>query len=559
MQFGILFDPLLPLPATAALASVSAALLARNFAAKRSGAALRLLALAALLLGLANPSLKREIREPLEDIIVILEDRSDSMKIGGRDNAAAAAAAELQSRLEGLGGFEIRNAIVPNGDGGTEAFAALSESLAGADRDRLAGAVLVTDGQVHDTPAAGSVSLPLHSLIAGERNQFDRRLIVTEAPAFAVVGDTAVLTGEVKEEGYDPPTASGNMVSVSVNGGETTQIATSGSFEIEVGPIRRGRNIIVLSMPAAEGETTDANNSVAVSVNGVRDQLRVLLVSGFPHAGQRTWRNILKSDDSIDLLHFTILRTDGDQSSARDDELSLIAFPVTELFVNKIDTFDLIILDRYTLKGFVPEGYFLNIGNYVRNGGALLVSAGPEFAGGSSIYRSALSNILPGSPKGDVIETGFRPRLTAMGFRHPVTSGLPGAGETAEQGSSTPEWGRWFRQVGILPKRGQFLMEGASDGGPLLTLDRVGEGRVALLASDQAWLWHRGVEGGGPQLELLRRLAHWLMKEPELEEEALRIQVDGAGCRLTGVSWETMLPQSRLPHQTVRKSLLMAN
>ena len=75
-------------------------------------------------------------------------------------------------------------------------------------------------------------------------------------------------------------------------------------------------------------------------------------------------------------------------------------------------------------------------------------------------------------------------------------------------------------------------MEGP-DGRPLLVLDREGEGRVALLASDQAWLWGRGYEGGGPQLELLRRLAHWLMKEPELEEEALSATAEGQTLTIT--------------------------
>jgi hypothetical protein len=108
-----------------------------------------------------------------------------------------------------------------------------------------------------------------------------------------------------------------------------------------------------------------------------------------------------------------------------------------------------------------------------------------------------------------------------LGNRHPVTTGLANSGD----------WGRWLRQIDVVEPQGNVVMEGV-DGRPLLVLNRVEEGRVALLASDQAWLWSRGYEGGGPQLELLRRLAHWMMKEPELEEEALTANAEGQTMRI---------------------------
>jgi len=117
---------------------------------------------------------------------------------------------------------------------------------------------------------------------------------------------------------------------------------------------------------------------------------------------------------------------------------------------------------------------------------------------------------------------GFKPRLTEAGQRHPVTAGLPGANTKTGE----PEWGRWFRLVRASVLGGSTLMSGAQNQ-PLLVLDRVQKGRVALLLSDHAWLWTRGFEGGGPQAELLRRLAHWLMKEPDLEEERLSAAVRG--------------------------------
>ena len=127
-----------------------------------------------------------------------------------------------------------------------------------------------------------------------------------------------------------------------------------------------------------------------VSIDGVRDKLRVLLVSGEPHAGERTWRNLLKSDASVDLVHFTILRPPEKQDGTPINELSLIAFPTRELFQQKINEFQLIIFDRYARQGVLPIIYFDNIARYVRDGGAVLVAAGPDYASPTSIWRTPL-------------------------------------------------------------------------------------------------------------------------------------------------------------------------
>ena len=264
----------------------------------------------------------------------------------------------------------------------------------------------------------------------------------------------------------------------------------------------------------AQDELTEINNRAVISVNGVRDRLRVLLVSGEPYAGERTWRNLLKSDPSVDLIHFTILRPPEKQDGTPINELSLISFPTRELFEVKLEEFDLIIFDRYRRRGVLPPSYLRNIVDYIDEGGALLEAVGPAFAGPYSIYRTPLGKALPGEPTGDVINRGFRPTVTEIGQRHPVTAGLA-------LHKKNQNWGRWFRQIDITVKQGRVLMNGVEDR-PLLILNRFGKGRVAQLNSDHIWLWARGFDGGGPQAELLRRLAHWLMKEPELEEKDLR-------------------------------------
>ena len=275
-----------------------------------------------------------------------------------------------------------------------------------------------------------------------------------------------------------------------------------------------GDNIIELSASELAGELTARNNRAILVTKGIRDRLRVLLISGKPHPGERTWRNLLKADTSVDLVHFTILRPPEKQDGTPINELSLIAFPTRELFVEKLAEFDLIIFDRYERRGVLPVSYLANIADYVEKGGAVLVAAGPDYARATSIYRTPLSAILPAMPTGEVTVGPFKARITEKGERHPVVRGLPG-------GSTTdPGWGRWFRIIDSEVRDGDIVMAGADDR-PLMVLARVGEGRVAQLMSDHAWLWARGFEGGGPQAEMLRRMAHWLMKEPQLEEEAL--------------------------------------
>jgi hypothetical protein len=411
---------------------------------------------------------------------------------------------------------------------------ALAEALSEEPQGRVAGVVMLTDGRLHDAARAPDLPAPAHVLLSGRETDWDRRLVVRNAPAFAILGEEIELTLRVEDSGAAPETGSTVPLTIAVDGGEPMR------FEVPLGrdialPVtlpHGGMNVLQFATPEAPGELTARNNESVVQINGVRDRLRVLLVSGEPYAGERTWRNLLKSDPSVDLVHFTILRPPEKQDGVPVEELSLIAFPTRELFIEKIDEFDLIVFDRYRRRGILPSDYFANVARYVEEGGAVLVTAGPEYAGADSIYRSPLGFVLPGAPSARVVERAFRPELTELGARHPVTSGLADPWIEADTDPLRPDWGRWFRQVEIEPTQSATVALAGPDDRPLLTLDRVGDGRVALLASDQVWLWGRGYDGGGPQLDLLRRLAHWMMKEPELEEEALWAEPSGLSMRI---------------------------
>ncbi len=518
MTQSLLFLPLIPAMVLYVLLGLAVMLVLLALWRGLGGWALRGLALLAGLAALANPSLQREDRLAQSDIVIAVVDRTASNQLADRAEQSRLALDRLQGQITALGNTELRVVTLDDAedDAGSLAMTALAEAMAIEPRARLAGVVMITDGRVHDAGLAPQLPAPLHVLLTGAPQDWDRRLVIKDAPAFAIIGEELRLTLRVEDQGPRPASVAG-MVDLTITiGAEDPK-----SFRVPVGedlslPLtlqHGGQNVVQFSLPAAEAELTDRNNSAVVQINGVRDRLRVLLVSGEPHAGERVWRNLLKSDASVDLVHFTILRPPEKQDGVPVSELSLIAFPTRELFIDKIKEFDLIIFDRYRMRGILPNSYLENIVNYVKEGGTVLVAAGPEYGAVDSLWRSPLSEVLPVAPTTRVIEGPFRPQLTDLGRRHPVTEGLE---------SLAPEggWGHWLRMVEVDPLAGQVVMQGA-EGKPLLILNRVEQGRVAVLASDQAWLWGRGYDGGGPQLELLRRLAHWMLKEPELEEEIL--------------------------------------
>ncbi|MBK8457337.1 MAG: hypothetical protein IPL47_09720 [Phyllobacteriaceae bacterium] len=536
-SLSLAFEPLIPWIAIAAIATPVFALSAFAFWRTRRGTAMRLGALGLLALALANPVATSEEREALKSVVALIVDRSRSQDFGDRKSATDAALAELKTRFARLPQFELRIADADQSAGvddgaDTRLFSTVDALLADVPPSRVGGAILLTDGQVHDVPSkpdgvAGGA--PVHALVTGKDGERDRRIRFEKAPRFGIVGKPLDMSFRVLDEG-----AAGQRVAVQalINGVPAgTQTALVGEeTTIAITPPAAGGAVVELSVEPVEGEVTTANNRAIALVDGIRENLRVLLVSGEPHAGERTWRNLLKSDAAVDLVHFTILRPPEKQDGTPISELSLIAFPTKELFVDKIDEFDLIIFDRYQHRDVLPVLYYDNIAQYVENGGALLVAAGPEYSGDVSIARPPLLPALPAMPNGDVLEEAFYPRLTDLGQRHPVTRGLEGSAV------EPPRWSRWFRQIGVDKPEGDVVMKGVGDA-PLLVLDRKGKGRVGMLLSDQGWLWARGFEGGGPHVQLYRRMAHWLMQEPELEEE--RLTAAGRGMRLE-VTRQTM-------------------
>ena len=526
--WSIALSPFLPWSAIYALAAAALAVSAALVWRGARGAWLRASSMALLLLALCDPNLVQENRRPLKDIVAVVVDRSESQDIGERPQQTDKARNELEARFKALGDVDLRVVETSRDESeteGTKLFAALRGALSNAPPERVGGAIMITDGDAHDIPqsaAALGFNAPLHVLITGHEGERQRRIDLVETPRYGIVGKDQVIEARVLDsDDHGQPV----KLTVRRDGETIATIDAKVGERIDVkAPIDHpGPNVIELEVAPVEGELAADSNRAAVNIEGVRDKLRVLLVSGKPHPGERMWRNLLKSDANVDLVHFTILRPPEKGADGTPiNELSLIAFPVADLFGRRIKDFDLIIFDRYAQQSILPYIYLENIAKYVRDGGALLMAEGPEFSTPDGLYYSPLGAISPAEPSGDDVEAPYRARVSDQGMRHPVTRGLNGL----DASNGEPNWGRWFRLVGAKPTSGLTVMSGADDK-PLLVLSRVDKGRVGLLLSDQMWLWARGYDGGGPYLDLLRRLAHWLMKEPDLEEEALRASAKG--------------------------------
>ncbi|WP_347267937.1 hypothetical protein [Paracoccus sp. (in: a-proteobacteria)] len=550
---GLSFDPLLPWGLVAALAALAG--LAALWALWRGlrGWFWRGCAGLAAVAALAGPALQTGVRNALSDIVILLDDRSASQSLPGRPEQTDAALAALTRQLAAMPGTEIRRVALGDDADGSLLGAALTRALAAEPQNRVAGVIVVSDGLAHDAPMLPATApAPVHVLLTGQAQDWDRRLVIEEAPAYGLIGKPVSIRLRVEDQGAVPAEVAGLpvrlQISLDAEPARSLEVTPGRALELSVVPQHAGQNVVSIGFAPPQGplpELTARNNSAAIQIQGVRDRLRVLLISGEPHPGERTWRNLLKSDANVDLIHFTILRPPDKMDAVPVEEMSLIAFPTHELFMERIDDFDLIIFDRDRVRGILMPGYYDNIRRYVEEGGAVLVSAGPEMSTVESLNLSPMGPIIPGRPTGRVLSEPFLPRLTDEGRRHPVTAGLPGA---PQDGTET-HWGRWLRMSQVIPDpSAQVVMTGAGEE-PLLILNRVGKGRVALLTSDQAWLWGRGFEGGGPQLELLRRIAHWSMQEPELEEEALLAEVSaGLNVAITRRSMSPAVAPVRITH-----------
>lgn len=516
-QLGFL--PLIPVPVLIALAVAALLVTAYGLIRRARGAVLRGLGFALLLLVLAGPQWQRRTTRPRGDIALLVRDQSPSMAIGDRTALADKAyAALLASKPKHT---EIHTVLVPrDAPDGTPLIGTIRQALADIPSGRLAGVVAITDGEATDSSGSLPFQTPFSVLIPARGNQTDRELRLLSVPRYGLVGHHVTLRFEVLDHGAadrGKPVA----VRISVDGTQSASVTADVGepVDLRMKVLHAGPSVVAVAAQALPGEVSAVNDQAVFTLAGIRRRLSVLLISGRPSQGLRTWRLLLKSDPAIRLINFTILRDPDEPLDAPLNDLALIPFPIEQLFVQDIGKFDLIILDQFSNNGLLPPSYLANIADYVRTGGALLVEAGPEYEQADSLAGTPIAGVLPALPAPPgTVTSAFKPALTQVGKRHPVTSALAG--------SPAGDWYRWETTVA---QTGVTLLE-APGNAPLLVLAHEDKGRVAMLLSDQFWLWARGGLAGndmmaGPAIPLLRRTVHWLLREPALAANKLTASI----------------------------------
>lgn len=513
----IIFIPPLGWALFGGIAALAAAAVLLGLVTQARGVLWRLAGFGLLLGILSGPLLVQQTTRPLPDVVLVAVDQSQSMKIAGRAALAQAALANLQAQAAKLPGLEMRVVPVPAADaGGTSLFAVLGQALADVPPAQLAGVLAITDGQISDVPQTLPFMAPMTVLLTAKAEETDRELRLVAAPAYGLVGKDDSLQLEVFDHGVAD---AGLLVPVGVaeDGTQVWQGMVPVGQVVSVNvPVRHaGAAVVVANVAALPGEVSTVNDQVAFTLNGITKKLDVLLISGNPNQSERSWRLLLKSDPAVELVHFTILRTPGEVVDAPPADVALVPFPVAQLFDTDITKFNLIIFDEFDSNGLLPPQYLANIAKYVQGGGALLVQVGPEFAGADSLAGTPLAAVLPATPvaPGTVTEP-FAPQVTSIGSRHPVTAPVAGM-------ALAP----WARLEASAQVAGDVLMTGGPDNWPLLVLASEAKGRVGMLLSDQLWLWTKGGSHDGPALPLLRRVVHWLLREPALEPEFLAAKI----------------------------------
>ena len=301
------------------------------------------------------------------------------------------------------------------------------------------------------------------------------------------------------------------------------ELTTSLSFV----PDEPGRKDLTISIPRQVGESIFTNNQINLTINVVRDKIRILMVSGSPSMNYRFMRSALKSDPSIDLLSFVILRTPSDILNVPPHEQSLIPFPVETLFLKELNTFDLLIFDNFNYSLFLNPDYLESIRGFVESGGAFALFGGPN------VYNERRDRL---TPIGDILPFRFVEqefyrrdspvglRLTRAGAGHPLMQ----VGDDLNKDANSLF--RFWQQlpsmdgINLVEVKGfaDVLLESA-DGvaWPILTVADYRKGRVVAFVSDYAWKWYMGMiaSGKGNQfyLRLMHRMVRWLTKDPGLD------------------------------------------
>ncbi|MEW6145280.1 MAG: glutamine amidotransferase [Thermodesulfobacteriota bacterium] len=310
-----------------------------------------------------------------------------------------------------------------------------------------------------------------------------------------------------------------------------------GEAEFEINPITLGRKIYTVSIPVLTDELVPENNRKSFYTDVIINKIRVLHVAGSPSWDVRFLRKALKRNPNIDLVSFFILRDPSDLVFATENELSLIPFPVNEIFGNELPTFDVVIFQNFNFQPYGIFGFHLrSIRDYVMNdGGAFLMIGGNKSFDSGNYGRTPISEILPvelGYMARTLTDTisgeVFRPKLTSAGKNHPIMRIVPDREANEKLWNAMPELEGFNMVEGMSPDAVPLLV--SPEGEPILAVANVGTGKAATFLSDSSWRWNfvYGSEGDVSPLyeKFWNRLFLWFVNDPELKD--IRVETDKA-------------------------------
>ncbi|UCE55168.1 MAG: hypothetical protein JSV31_06930 [Desulfobacterales bacterium] len=510
---------------------------------------LRLVAIAMLVAFALNPSQIATHVHELSPGIAIVVDTADSMGQSGGDDPATRLDQVKSLLTEGR--FPLLRSLADEFD---VSVYGLSDSLrplesgdlarltAGGNKGDIATAlkslsaqnsvvVLFSDGNLRLNSSQGQQLSALTVAMGNPKAYRDILISEVSAPALAFRGREVVIGIKVKIYGYTGMTLpillqdSGKVLDAEDMRlkTESAELTTSLSFV----PDEPGRRDLTISIPRQVGESIFSNNQINLTINVVRDKIRILMVSGSPSMNYRFMRSALKSDPSIDLLSFVILRTPSDILNVPPHEQSLIPFPVETLFLKEINTFDLLIFDNFDYSLFLNSDYLESIRSFVEGGGGFALIGGPNVYDEGRDRLSPIADILPFRFVEKEFyrrESPFGLRLTRAGAEHPLMR----VGDDSSRGAN--DVFRFWQQLPPLDGLNLIEVEGSADvllesadgvAWPILTVADYRKGRVVAILSDYVWKWYMGMvaSGKGNQfyLRLLHRMVRWLTKDPGLE------------------------------------------
>lgn len=533
------YSPEVPEGVLWAMALLAAAFTLNAARNRMEGAWLRAGAAGVAAVYLANPQIVSEDYQNLSTETLILVDVSDSQNLDGRDILTQETLVQLEQNLNDLG---VEPTIVEFGDdavAGTHIWDTIQSSLSTIPADQLGAIFILTDGEIHDLQTVMdrlNVDAPVHGLISGQDEEQDFRITIDRAPRYSDVDEALNIDYRIlNDHTLVPGDYTANVVIR--NNGEVIANQTLNDIgsvnTIQLPNLQRGDNNIEIILEGIyrgnapdenilQDDVSSQNNHITTTIEGIGESVNVLLISGAPNQGTRHFREILSADPDVNFVHFAFLRPPALEDDTPLRYFATTAFPVHEVLNENIEDYDAIIFENYTYNGVIPPSYFNNIVEFVENGGSLYISGSESFAADNGLGATSLVDILPLRPNGSTIEESFVPQISELGERYPLSRNL-------EYTIPQEQWGSWYSIASSTAQGESTVLLQDNDGNPLLATREYGEGRIAVLASDQNVVWDRlqNGRGGGPAETLTNNVLEWLMFNETMDEENIRLIHDG--------------------------------